>query len=229
MSQCLVCHEKKGKRACPALKGSICSRCCGEHRLIRLACPTSCPYLETGTAYQQRRSGERFAQARRAFYEGLFEQGDDKAPALFTFIEAVTFGYFCTRHDAQDAEVLDALQSLRRTLSPLHVPAAPLSAFAEYLKRQYELFIKQEGQPSPTTATAVLDGILKFVRDFSGDGFQSNRFLLGLISYIRTHHPEVAAQLATRSESSRLILPGQLSPTLESSHALVRSDDTAHH
>jgi hypothetical protein len=212
MSKCVYCHERKGKRACPALSGWICSPCCGEHRQTRIACPAACRYLDAGCDYQQKRSGERFAQARKEVYKELFAQGEDKAAALFNFIEAATFEYFCNRRDGQDAEVLDALQSLRRTLSPLHVPAAPASAFAEHLKKQYELFVAQQGRPETATATDVLDRALKFVTEFSGGGLQSNRFLHGLIGYIRAHHPQVAAQLAERSESSRIVLPHLFTP-----------------
>lgn len=214
MSQCIYCKGRKGKRPCPALNGVICSQCCGEHRLTRIACPADCPYLDASSDYQQKRSGERFAQARKDFYKALFALGDDKAAALFNFIETITFAYFCNRKDGQDAEVLDGLQSLRRTLSPLHIPAAPASAFADHLKKQYEAFSKQQDQPVPDTtlATEVLDRALKFVTVFSGGGLHSSRFLHGLIGYIRSYHPQVAEQLAKQSETGRIILPGQFTP-----------------
>jgi len=80
---------------------------------------------------------------RRDFYRGLTELGGEKAVALFNLVEVVIFGYFQTRHDGQDAEVVAALQALRRTLSPLHVPAAPMPVFADHLKKEYEMFNKQ--------------------------------------------------------------------------------------
>lgn len=214
MNKCVYCKERKGKRACPALGGVICSQCCGEYRLTRIACPAGCLYLDASSDYQQKRSGERFAQARKEFYKELFALGEDKAAALFNFIETITFGYFCNRRDGQDTEVLDALQSLRRTLSPLHIPAAPASAFSEHLKKQYEAFSKQNDQPvpDPALATEVVDRSLKFVEEFSGGGLQSSRFLHGLIGYIRTYHPQVAEQLAKQSETGRIVLPGQFTP-----------------
>gem|GEM_PF-5603230 len=56
---CLYCHAKKGKRPCPAIKGLICSLCCGEHRVTTIACPADCSYLKSGTDYQQHRADER--------------------------------------------------------------------------------------------------------------------------------------------------------------------------
>ncbi|MBI5526554.1 MAG: hypothetical protein HY897_09475 [Deltaproteobacteria bacterium] len=45
MSKCVYCHEKKGKRNCPALEGTICSLCCGTHRKKTIQCPEGCPFL----------------------------------------------------------------------------------------------------------------------------------------------------------------------------------------
>jgi len=46
MAKCDHCHDRKGKRACPYLKGSICSVCCGENRGVNFDCPRDCPYFE---------------------------------------------------------------------------------------------------------------------------------------------------------------------------------------
>ncbi|HEX8109862.1 MAG TPA: DUF1841 family protein [Kofleriaceae bacterium] len=45
MSTCTHCGQRKGKRSCPALAGAICSRCCGQHRLVEIACPSDCVHL----------------------------------------------------------------------------------------------------------------------------------------------------------------------------------------
>ncbi|MGH7228030.1 MAG: hypothetical protein ACREIH_02350 [Nitrospiraceae bacterium] len=217
MSKCVYCHQRKGKRACPALGGLICSQCCGEHRVVRIACPSDCIYLDSNNEYQQKRVGDRFAQARRDFYKELFERGGEKAAGLFNLIEVVTVSYFQNRRDGQDGEVIAAIQSLRRTLSPLHIPSAPQQVFAEHLKKEYEAFAKQQPQQAldQQTSAEVLDRTLKFVTEFSGEGLQSTRFLTGLIGYVRTHHPEVAEQLAKQRESGRIILPGQFTPPPE--------------
>jgi hypothetical protein len=214
MSQCVYCHERKGKRPCPALGGSICSQCCGEHRVVRVACPADCAYLDSNSDYQQKRLGERFGAARRDFYKDLFDLGGDKAAALFNLVEVVSFGYFQSRRDGQDAEVIAAVQALRRTLSPLHIPSAPLPVFAEHLKKEYDAFAKQQGQPAESSAPEVLDRAIKFVTEFSGGGLQSQRFLNGLIGYIRTYHPEIAEHLAKQQEGGRIVLPGQLPSSL---------------
>lgn len=211
MSECVYCHDRKGKRPCPALGGSICSLCCGEHRLTRISCLPDCLYLDTGSDYQQKRLSEQFLPVRREFYRELDESGGQKAAALFNLIEVITFSYFEGRRDGQDAEVITALQALRRTLSPLHVPAAPMPVFAEHLRKEYETFKKQNPEQiaDASDAPAVLDRIDRFVSNFSGKDFQSSRFLGGLIGYVKTHHPGIADHLKKKHEPGHILLPGQ--------------------
>jgi hypothetical protein len=211
MSSCAYCHSRKGKRPCPALGGLICSPCCGEHRMTRISCPSDCAYLDTGSDYQQKRLSEQFLPVRRDFYRELDESGGQKAVALFNLIEVVTFSYFEGRRDGQDAEVMTALQALRRTLSPLHIPAAPMPVFAEHLRKEYETFSKQNPEQiaDSSDAPAVLDRIDRFASTFSGNDFQSSRFLGGLIGYVKTHHPEIADHLKKKHEPGHIILPGQ--------------------
>jgi len=44
MATCSYCQQRKGKRTCPALGGTICSPCCGQHRLVEIVCPSNCFY-----------------------------------------------------------------------------------------------------------------------------------------------------------------------------------------
>src|SRR4029078_8645368 len=114
-------------------------------------------------------------------------------------------------HDGQDAEIVAALQALRRTLSPLHVPAAPMPVFADHLKKEYEMFNKQNPQQIADISAApeILDRAIAFVSQFSGTDFQSRRFLGGLICYVRAYHPYIAVYLTKQREPGHIILPGQ--------------------
>ena len=229
MSKCVYCHQRKGRRSCPALEGLICSQCCGEHRLTRISCPPGCSYLDTGSDYQQRRLGEQFKPVRREWYRSLNDTGGEKAAALLNLIEVVTFTYFHDRRDGQDAEIIAAIQALRRTLSPLHVPAAPMPVFAEHLKKEYDSFAKQQPQQIVDNHTApdVLDRLLTFIAEFSGNAFQSRRFLNGLIGYVRTFHPEIAEHLRQQTQGGRIVLPSQFAPPPAETH--VHSPECRHH
>ncbi len=211
MSACVYCAQRKGKRSCPALGGLICSACCGEHRLVRISCPTDCPYLDSGSDYQQKRLADQLAPMRREFYRELSDLGGNNAVALFNLIEVVTFSYFEGRRDGQDAEVEAAIQSLRRTLSPLHVPSAPMPVFAEHLTKEYELFSKQNPNQIADASNApdILDRAIQFISAFSGKDFQSRRFLSGLIGYVKMYHPHIAEHLHKKHEPGHIVIPGQ--------------------
>jgi hypothetical protein len=47
---CPVCHQRKGRRQCPALAQSICPTCCGTKRLVEINCPDSCAHLAAARA-----------------------------------------------------------------------------------------------------------------------------------------------------------------------------------
>src|SRR5437660_10159146 len=111
---CVYCHRRKGKRSCPALNGLICSICCGENRLTKIACPADCPYLEAGTDYQRQRVGELFRQDRRRVYREAIEVGGEKAAGRFKLIEIVCGSYFHNKPSELDARVTAALESVRR-------------------------------------------------------------------------------------------------------------------
>ena len=211
MSQCVYCKQRKGKRPCPALGGLICTLCCGEHRIVRVSCPSDCTYLGTGSDYQQKRLAEQFMPVRRDFYRELGELGGEKAVALFNLVEVVAFTFFHDRRDGQDAELVAAIQALRRTLSPLHIPAGPMPIFAEHLKKEYDTFKKQNPQQiaDASTAPEVLDRAIAFVSKFSGTDLQSQRFLSGLVGYVRAYHPDIAEHLTKRQEPGHIVLPGQ--------------------
>ena len=178
---------------------------------MRVSCPLDCAYLDAGSGYQEKRLGEQFMPVRREFYREISEVGGEKAVALYNLIEVVTFSYFHGRRDGQDGEVVTAIQALRRTLSPLHVPTTPMPVFAEHLKKEYETFKKQNPQQIADVSTApdVLDRALTFVSGFSGGDFQSRRFLSGLVGYVKMYHPEIAAHLAKQHQAGHIVLPGQ--------------------
>lgn len=151
--------------------------------------------------------------------------------AFFNLIEVITFSYFEGRRDGQDVEVVTALQTLRRALSPLHVPAGPAPVFAEHLKKEYEAFQKQSPEQiaDASDALEILDRAAQFISSCSENDFQSNRFLGGLIGYVKTEHPEIAAHLRKKREAGHILLPGQffLPPPAAESH--THGPDCKHH
>ena len=205
--KCLHCGQRKGKRPCPALHGLICSPCCGAHRLVHISCPSDCVFLDSNVDYQQKRLADRFEQDRQQVYRDLRAFGNEQACEIFYILEALTFRYFQGRVDAQDGEVIAGIQSLRRSFSPIHVSEGMAPAFGEELKKEYKTLHSQK-----TVAThlvpEVLDRAVQFITRFSEGGLRSNRFLNGLIGYIKHRHPDVAEQLARQTGAGgRIIIP----------------------
>ena len=218
MAKCVYCHQRKGKRACPALAGQICSPCCGTHRLNRIACPADCVFLDSNLDYQQKRVGERFEQDRRTFYQELLDLGGERATEIFYVFEALTFRFFQSRRDSQDGEAIAGIESLRRSFSPIFVPETSPPAFGEELKKEFKTLGERQALDS-TLATAVLDRAIKFITEFSGNELRSNRFLSGLIGYVKHKHPDVAEQLARQAGAGgRIIIPSGV--TMEETSSL---------
>ena len=43
---CKICGKRRARRACPAVRGEICTICCGTEREVSLSCPLECVYLQ---------------------------------------------------------------------------------------------------------------------------------------------------------------------------------------
>ena len=154
--------------------------------MTRISCPSDCAYLDTGSDYQQKRLSEQFLPVRRVFYRELDESGGQKAVALFNLIEVVIFSYFEGRRDGQDAEVITALQapvahSVRCIFPQLPCRCSPnTSGKIRNVQQQ-----NPEQIADSSDAPAVLDRIDRSASTFSGNDFQSSRFLGGLIGYVK--------------------------------------------
>ncbi len=85
---CVSCGRRRGTRYCPALGGYICSRCCGEKRLVSIACPPSCPHLKRNEAFQAEKGKDQFQETWARVNSDL---GSDKATlsALFVIVAAI--------------------------------------------------------------------------------------------------------------------------------------------
>ena len=199
MAACVYCHKAKGKRSCPALGGLICPRCCGEHRLVRIACPADCVYLTTHEGYQRDRIAQAFSVERARVLQGLKDQ---KAAVLLTVMEAVIYRHFTQRVTAMDGEVIAGIEEVRRRLSPLALPESTRSPLGEALWKDLEPFIKEVDRQA---AAEALEVYIELARSFSGTGLQSHRFLRGLLGFLEQYRPEMVEQIKKLSTPGRII------------------------
>ena len=82
-----------------------------------------------------------------------------------------------------------------------------MPAFGEELRKEFKVFGERQNL-EPTMVTEVLDRAQIFIQGFSGSGLRSNRFLHGLLGYVRERHPDVAEQLARQTGAGgRIVIP----------------------
>jgi hypothetical protein len=51
---CVICGVRKARRACPGVKGDICSICCGTEREESIDCPLDCEYLRGAHEHEKK-------------------------------------------------------------------------------------------------------------------------------------------------------------------------------
>lgn len=89
---CPVCHNRKAKRACPALDQQICAVCCGTKRLVEISCPSHCGYLSTARAHPAAVI-QRQQELDRAMLLPLIQSLSERQARLFLMLAAVTSRY----------------------------------------------------------------------------------------------------------------------------------------
>lgn len=196
MNQCVHCHQRKGKRSCPALGRMICSLCCGRYRMVLISCPVDCVFLEPHERYQRERAGEEFFLRRRALPD----------TPLLHILEFVIYRTFYNKPATPDAEVLSALEFLRGKLSPLTLLQTRSSPWGEELSTEVLAYLRQ-ARIDRDQATSALEAYITFLRGISGEPVSSNRFLKGLIGYLERAFPDVTQKIKQEATSGRIISP----------------------
>ena len=192
--KCVYCHQKKGKRLCPALGGNICSQCCGEFRVTVIHCPEDCTYLSNHENYQRGKIGQVFSQERLRLAGTLQDKFGKQGLTILNLLDMTAYAYFHHRRAAQDNEVLLGLEFVRRSLSPLQIPGASMSHFGEFVKEEVDVFLKDAPSAKETVAE-VVEANLSFLKGFSDDPILSTRYLKGLIGFMESFFPDTALHL----------------------------------
>jgi hypothetical protein len=114
--KCSLCNQRKGRRSCPAKQATICAQCCGEKRVLEIACPESCEYLKIGRSHEANQMGARHyrvdnpvEQAKRSRILADFE------PVIADLQTLIAIERKSSR-DLADADVAEALNCLLKTL-----------------------------------------------------------------------------------------------------------------
>lgn len=115
---CVSCGRRKGKRACPALRGLICTTCCGTKRLKEIACPADCQYLASAHAHPAAavlRQRERDLPLLASLLNGLNERQGDLLALLTGYVKRARVGAIPPLRDEDVREAAAALASTLET------------------------------------------------------------------------------------------------------------------
>jgi hypothetical protein len=103
MATCSYCQQRKGKRSCPALGGTICASCCGQHRLQEIDCPSDCTYL--GGLSVVRDPAKATAGFTRAEYKTTWEKLHAYAQGISAFCNAALARCFVATSEPEPWEM----------------------------------------------------------------------------------------------------------------------------
>ena len=179
--ECVYCHERRGNRRCPALGGSICSRCCGENRLVRIFCPETCPHLVRHETFQREKQRVRYRETWIAHHTDLRRREEILRAALT--VEYVLAQAIAQVDRATDADVIQALEEVVDYVSPLELIRRSLSPLGRsvWQRLEPELTAGRLGHEDVREALTRQIQVVETLRD-SGN---PRAFLQGLREHIR--------------------------------------------
>ncbi len=214
MAKCRKCGQRKGKRACPALRSLICPACCGTHRGREISCPASCKYLAEHKPYQDRRALARASSPAPAG-PGDDLLRDERLAWLALNIEA-PFRELAERDPRfTDGEAILALEyakdKLTRGRGRLILPgeerkpsnAAGEAVFQSLENCRYDRAVILVGAAegyAPEDKLRVLERVIKAAKSWAGGEFGGRAYLERL--------REQFARLREQSRPSKIITPG---------------------
>ena len=195
MAVCTYCSQAKGKRACPALGTLICSRCCGEQRLIRIECPPDCKYLTANEGYQRERSAQAFVMERA---KALQAYKDNKAVMAVVGLEMTMYKHLTKHPQTRDWEIIAGMEEVRKRLSPLAFSDSDRSTHGESLWSDFEPFLKEIDR---SEAADIVGAYILFAKSFSGDELHSRQFQRGLLGFLQQYEADLLKKMPQENQS----------------------------
>lgn len=129
---CELCETRRARRACPGIRGEICSVCCGTEREVTVNCPLDCPYLEEARRFERLPALEDREPPTPEIE--LSEEFLNRNSALIALAANTIARVAMEIPGIVDSDVREALDSLVRTYQTLEsglyyetLPASPLA------------------------------------------------------------------------------------------------------
>jgi hypothetical protein len=206
---CPRCRRQKAKRACPALGQDICTVCCGTKRIVEIACPPTCGYLQTAQRHPPAVVKRQQELDLMALMTALGRVSEPQLQ-LFFFLQEVIARFkpegFTRLLDTDVAEATGALAATLETAGRgvLYEHRAT-SVVADALRRDLKALVDQVGRGGGSRfereAGEVLRGIERGARhDTPGIGSGPQDYL-ALVARVLQDTPRATP------ESSAIVLP----------------------
>lgn len=207
---CVYCGDDKGKRECPALGGLISPSCCGENRGVRIDCPPDCRHYVKNERYQRERLAPEFHDAWLQRTMPFYQNGQTAALDFVVVLASSLYHYF--RHETRgtDADVADALEHVKRQLSPIQVIEAPATQLGQHLWQTVEQYQQQSEGVGEDEGQAVAEALIEAVQDLADDDNPRNGLhgLLGHVEhYIGVPDDDPTERGESDVQASRILRP----------------------
>ncbi|HBR09847.1 TPA: hypothetical protein DD712_01150 [Candidatus Acetothermia bacterium] len=179
-SQCLWCNERKGRRRCPALAGPICSLCCGENRLLRIDCLSSCSFLAHHEEFQRERQCRRYQEE-----WGRVNPSPDKDDKIHWACFHISYLLYQSGKEIErltDDDAASAVEFLTTQASPIIIIERPPSRLGNLLWEKLSPAL-EAGEILRDDFITALSRIQKIIETMKND---KNRraFLQGLTAFL---------------------------------------------
>lgn len=170
---CPLCTRRKARRFCPAKGVEICPVCCGTKRIVEIACPSDCPYLQSADRHPAAAVKRQYEQDLGTLLSTIGRLTERQLQLFFlaqTFIARFTPAGIARLIDADVAEATGALAATYETSSKgVIYEHTSSSAVAEALRRELQTFLTEVGRGGGTRfereVAEVLRGIERGARN----------------------------------------------------------------
>ncbi len=211
MASCVYCHKDKGRRECPALGGLISASCCGQHRGVRIDCPAHCRYFQSHEEYQRSRLGPEFHRVWSAATEPFYRARTQDLLDFVVFLEISIYQYFLQQTRGTDEDLYEALEFVKRKLSPVEVIETPGTSLGKHLSEAVRGYREKKRALEFEQAQRAVDALIGSINSLK-DGAEPRQALHGLLGHVEKFIgvPEgLMAEQPTAIETPKIILPGQ--------------------
>lgn len=207
---CPLCRKRPAKRFCPARNEEICAVCCATKRLVEIACPEDCRYLESAQRHPAA-AVKRQIDLDIAVLMSSIGRLSEPQLQLFFVMQSMVLSYqpegFARLTDSDVATASGALAtSLEAAGKGLIFEEATSSVPAEGLRRMLmpiiEEVTKDGGSRADREVATVLRAIERGARHEGGHIPEGDSTFLELVGRVFQQRPGAPA-----AEKPRILLP----------------------